>query len=186
MIDQDSSPYALMKEYTRSGKKITLLDRVMDLMVRGVHVITTHYRGENYGLAAAWALRISGSPYLVMTAIWHRSFTHQFITKAGFFAVNILAEDQVGVARHFGRQTGRDVDKFKRQDIYWECKTTGAPVLLDALAYLDCQLVDVYNPPGGDHTLFIGEVIDGDQLRPGKALIFQREDYPYRVLEIHE
>lgn len=186
MIEKDSLPYELMKIYTRSGQKITQLDRVMDLMVRGVHVITTNFEGQNYGLAAAWALRISGSPYLVMTAIWHRSFTHQFIAKAGYFAINILAEDQIGIARHFGRQTGQVVNKFKRQDIYWESKETGAPILLDALAYLDCQLVDSYNPPGGDHTLFIGEVIAGDQQRQGNALVFRREDYPYRVLEIQE
>lgn len=183
---QRTSPYELMKTYTRSGKKITHLDRVMDLMVRGVHVITTYYDNQPYGLAAAWVLRISGSPYLLMTAIWHQSHTLQFIEKSGYFAVNILAEGQAEIARHFGRQSGREVDKFKRQDIYWECKTTGAPVLLDALAYLDCQLLDVYVPPGGDHNLFIGEVVDGDQQCEGTALIFRREDYPYRVLEMRE
>jgi flavin reductase (DIM6/NTAB) family NADH-FMN oxidoreductase RutF len=182
----ETSPYELMKIYTRSGKKINHFDRVTDLMVRGVHVITTSYEGINYGLSAAWAMRISGATYLIMTAVWHQSYTHAFIKKANFFAVNILAEGQVDLARHFGRQSGSEVDKFKRQDVYWEPRKTGAPILLDALAYLDCNLVDAYDPPGGDHTLYIGEMVDGDQLNEGIALQFNRVDYPYRVLNIQE
>jgi flavin reductase (DIM6/NTAB) family NADH-FMN oxidoreductase RutF len=186
MDTNGACPYDLMRIYTRSGKKITHFDRVTDLMVRGVHIVTTSYEDKCYGLAAAWAMRISGSPYLIMTAVWHQSYTHSFIGKAQRFAVNILEEGQADIARHFGRQTGREVDKFKRQDIYWETRTTGAPILLDALAYLDCRLVDAYDPPNGDHTLFIGEIVDADQLREGKALVFRRSDYPYRVLNLQE
>ncbi len=175
------SPYDLMTRYARSGKKITNTDRVLDLIVEGVTVVTTSHEGHFYGMAVAWATRISGSPYLVMVAVAHSSNTHDYIQKAGSFAVNILAEDQVGVARHFGRQTGREVDKFKRQDLYWDRRETGSPILLDALAYLDCNLVDGYDPPGGDHTLFIGQVVDSGMLREGEPLIYRRADYPYRV-----
>lgn len=176
----------MMKIYTRFGKKIAKHHRVLDLMVRGVHVITTSFEERCYGLSAAWALRVSASPCLLMTAVDQHCCTHPFIKQAGIFAVNLLAEDQVDVAKHFGRQSGRDVDKFKRQDIYWERRATGAPILLDALAYYDCRLIDAYDPPGGDHTLFIGEVLEADQLREVSPLIFRREDYPYRVMEIRE
>lgn len=183
---ENASPYDLMKLYTRSGKKIMPTDLVMDQLVRGVHVITTTHENQSYGLAAAWAMRISGETYLMMTAVWQRSYTHQFIKKAGCYAVNILGEGQAELAKHFGRQSGRDVDKFKRQDIYWETRTTGAPILLDALAFMDCRLVDAYDPPGGDHTLFIGEVLEAEQLNEGSSLVFQRSDYPYRVLKLPE
>ncbi len=176
-----NDPFELMKIYTRSGKKINNTDRVLDLLTEGVQIVTTHYSGDDYGLAAAWVMRIAGSPHFVMTAVALSSNTYPYLQKAGFFGVNILAEDQVGIARHFGRQTGHEVNKFKRQDIYWDRKVTGAPIMLDALAYLDCRLVDVYQPPGGDHALFIGEVIDAGKLREGEALIYRREDYPYRV-----
>lgn len=181
-----ASPYDLMQTYTRQGRKITKLARVLDLMVRGVHIITTSHEEQPYGLAAAWALRVSGSPYLLMAAVYQRSHTHPFIRMSGAFAVNLLAADQAEIARHFGRQTGRDVDKFKREDIYWERRTTGSPILIDALAYFDCRVVDGYDPPGGDHTLYIGEVIDADQLREAEPLIFRRSDYPYRVTQIQE
>ncbi|HEX9675888.1 MAG TPA: flavin reductase family protein, partial [Anaerolineales bacterium] len=159
------SPYTLMDRYTRSGKRITVTDRVLDCMLDGVTVVTTAYEGRYWGLSVAWVSRIAGSEPLVVAVVAHSSHTHGFIQKAGVFAMNILAEDQVEVARHFGRQTGREVDKFKRQDHYWEVRTTGAPILLDALGYLDCRVVDVYDPPGGDHTLFIGRVVDAGRLR---------------------
>lgn len=183
---ENASPYDLMKVYSRSGKKITPTDQVMDLLVRGVHVITTAHENQPYGLAAAWAMRISGATHLMMTAVWHRSYTHQFIEKAGCFAVNILGEGQADLAKHFGRQSGRDVAKFKREDIYWEARTTGSPILLDALAFMDCRVVDLYDPPGGDHTLFVGEVLEAEQLNEGASLVFQRSDYPYRVFKIAE
>lgn len=175
------SPYDLMNIYTRSGKKITQTDRVLDLMTEGVTIVTTVFEGEFYGLAVAWSMRIAGSPYLVMAAVAHNSHTHDFVEKAGCFAVNILADDQVGVARHFGRQTGRETNKFSRQDLYWETRETGAPILLDAMGYLDCKLLDGYDPPGGDHTLFIGQVVDAAKLREGEPLVYRRQDYPYRV-----
>jgi flavin reductase (DIM6/NTAB) family NADH-FMN oxidoreductase RutF len=121
-----------------------------------------------------------------MAAVYHHSHTHQFIQKSGAFAVNLLAADQSEIARHFGRQTGRDVDKFKREDIYWERRITRSPILIDALAYFDCRVVDAYDPPGGDHTLYIGEVIDAEQLREAEPLIFRRSDYPYRVMQVLE
>jgi flavin reductase (DIM6/NTAB) family NADH-FMN oxidoreductase RutF len=184
--EKPPSPYDLMKLYTRSGKRITHTDLVLDLMVEGVTLVTTVHEDRYYGLAAAWVMRIAGSSYLVMVAVAHSSHTHDFIQQAGCFAVSILAEDQVFVARHFGRQTGREVDKFKRQDFYWETHTTGAPVFLDALGYLDCRLVDAYEPPGGDHTLYIGKVVEAGKLREGKPLIYHREDYPYRVEKMPE
>ncbi|MFO8035712.1 MAG: flavin reductase family protein [Anaerolineales bacterium] len=175
--------YKDMEKYTRSGEIITLTDRVLDLITTGVYVITTRHQDDINGMTAAMVLRISGKPYYVMTAIWHQNYSNKLIEKAGCFAVNILHENQIGVAKHFGRQSKREVNKFKRQDIYWESKKTGSPILLDALAYLDCCLVDAYDPPKGDHTLFIGEVVEANILRDLEPLIYRRGDYPYRVIK---
>lgn len=181
---ENANPYEEMNKYTRSGKEITPADRILDLMTCGVYVITSRHDGEINGMTAAWVLRISGDPYYVMAAIWHQNYSNELIRQAGCFAVNILAENQIDIAKHFGRQTKKEVDKFKRQDIYWEERKTGSPILVDSLAYLDCKLVDAYDPPRGDHTLFIGEVIEAGKLCEGKALVYHREDYPYRVIKI--
>lgn len=178
--------HELMQEYTRSGKKITDMDRVLDCVVRGVYVITTNYEGEINGMSAAMYSRVSSDPVYVMVCVWHQNYSNALIKKAGCFAINILAEDNVDLAKHFGRHTKRDIDKFKRQDIYWETKATGSPILLDALAYLDCKLIEAHETPGGDHTMCIGEVLEAGFLREAEPLLYRREDYPYRVLKFQD
>ena len=180
------SLYEQMNVYTRSGKKITLTDKILDLMVRGVYVVTTRCKDEINGMTAAMVMRASADPVYLMVGVWHENYSQELIRKAENFAVNILSEDNIDLAKHFGRQSGKEVNKFIRQDIYWESKRTGAPILLDTLAYLDCRLVDSYDPPGGDHTIFVGEVLDAGILCESNPLRYQRQDYPYRVLHIQE
>jgi hypothetical protein len=56
------------------------------------------------------------------------------------------------VARRFAGSA--TADKFR--GIAWRTERTGAPVLDDALAWLDCRVTAAL--PGGDHTIFVGEV----------------------------
>jgi flavin reductase (DIM6/NTAB) family NADH-FMN oxidoreductase RutF len=180
------NPYELMNLYTRSGKKITVIDRILDLMPRGVYIVTTSYQGQINGMTAAMLTRVSATPIYVMVAVWHQNYSNKLIKNAGCFAINILREENIDLAKHFGRQSGRDVNKFNRQDIYWDEKKTGSPILFDALAYIDCNLIDLYEPPRGDHTIFIGEVLEADYLQEGHVLLYNRADYPYRVLKVTE
>ena len=66
------------------------------------------------------------------------------------------------MARHFGTHSGSDFDKLA--DVRWRTSQTGAPILLDALAYLECHLVQRLR--AGDHELAVGEVVDGALLDP--------------------
>jgi flavin reductase (DIM6/NTAB) family NADH-FMN oxidoreductase RutF len=100
------------KEYTSTGREVTLIDRVFDQMVRGVVVITTRSGEKLYGMSACWVNGSAEQPFLVMTSIWKKNFSRDLIQRSGVYAVNILRRDQVDVARHFGKQSGREVDKF--------------------------------------------------------------------------
>ena len=71
--------------------------------------------------------------------------------------------------KRFGLKTGRKTDKFEGLD--YETKVTGAPVLKECLAWLDCRVVSYHD--AGDHTLFIGEVLDAGVRREGdKPLLY--------------
>ena len=61
------------------------------------------------------------------------------------------------VAKHFGTQSGRTVDKLA--SIPWRPGKTGAPLLTDALAHFECRLVS--DMDAGDHRLVLGRVVDG-------------------------
>tara|TARA_B100000315_G_C14385402_1_gene499416 strand:+ start:97 stop:444 length:348 start_codon:yes stop_codon:yes gene_type:complete len=91
------------KEYTRSGRKVTTADRVIDMIMKGVAIITTKTDMRVNGMAASWFTRVSEQPILVMVSVWKENYSHGLIKESGVFAINIIAEGQAETARHFGR-----------------------------------------------------------------------------------
>ena len=139
----------------------------------GVYVITTSSGGIINGQAASWVTRISQEPFWVAVALYERNYTHDLLLESDIFAINVLKEGQQEIARHFGKQSGRKVDKFA--GIKFHKAKTGAPILDDCLAYLDCEVI--FSRKFGDHTLFIGEIVDEGVLNEGKPLVYRHEDY---------
>lgn len=75
----------------------------------------------------------------------------------------MLGEQQQALAEHFGTQSGRTVDKLA--SIRWTAGKTGAPLLLDALAHFDCNVIS--DIEAGDHRLVVGRVINGAVVNEG-------------------
>jgi uncharacterized repeat protein (TIGR04076 family) len=161
------------KELTSTGREVTQIDRVFDQFVRGVFVITTRWGEKRNGMAAAWVSRSAEQPFLLMASVWKKNLTHDLIKESGIFAVHVLRSDQVKVARHFGKQSGRDVDKFA--SVPYRVAETGSPILTDCLAYLDCRVLSTTE--SGDHTIFLGDIREADFVTKGEALSYQRSDY---------
>jgi len=162
-------------EYSRSGKIITQLDNALDKITHGVAIITTSWKNKPYGMAAAWFTRASNEPYLISVSVWTKNFTHENIEKSRIYAVNILGETKKDLAIHFGRQSGRDVNKFEL--IAYRTGKSGSPILYrDAIAYVDCQVVDAFE--AGDHTIFLGKVLQAEIICDQDPLIYRRKDYP--------
>ena len=167
------------KAYTRTGREVTVTDRVIDNIMKGVAVITTKKDTGVNGMTASWFTRVSEHPILVMVSIWKENYSLGLIKESGVFAINIMAAGQAETARHFGRQSGRDVNKFERID--YEVKDTGSPILKDCLAFLDCKVVSSLET--GDHTIFVGEVLDSGFQSARAPLVYDRKDYPYLTAE---
>lgn len=139
----------------------------------GVHIITTKCGDKLNGLAVAWVSRVSMQPPMVMISIGKTRYSHDLIKKSKIFAVNVLGEEHIEIGRHFGLQSGKKVDKFK--DVEYEQKATGAPIIRDCIAYLDCKVINEYD--AGDHTIFVGEVVDSEVLSDEEPLIYNRDDF---------
>jgi flavin reductase (DIM6/NTAB) family NADH-FMN oxidoreductase RutF len=96
------------------------------------------------------------------------------ILRAGrAFTVNVLKRDQVDVASHFGCVSGRELNKLS--GVRWRPGLSGAPVLVDALAYLECELASVV--AAGDHELALGRVVDGMVLAEGEQPLLYRDTH---------
>lgn len=122
------------------------------------------------GLTANAVTSVSLEPPLVLVCVDRAADTHACIEAAGFFSINILMAEQEGLARRFAAW---DVaEKFR--DVPFRTVATGAPVIENVLAWVDCWTHAAY--PGGDHTIYVGEVVAADA-RPGLPLVFYRGGY---------
>jgi len=128
--------------------------RVLGHFASGVTVVTTwDAQGQPTGLTASSVASVSLDPPLVLICVAHTSQSYPAFQAHGKFAINILNVDDEPVARRFA-STGGGADKF--ESIGYRPGALGLPILKDALAELECTIVHTY--PGGDHTIFVGQV----------------------------
>jgi flavin reductase (DIM6/NTAB) family NADH-FMN oxidoreductase RutF len=151
----------------------TEFDEVFDLMQTGVYVITADDGTKMGGCTAVWVSRCSFEPPMVAVFIAPKRFTHDIIKRAKHFCVNIVGERHLQTAKDFGLRTSANVDKFVGVQI--SKGLTGAPILKDVCAYLECELVQEFEI--GDHTCFVGKVMAAEKFSLEKPLIYRHEDY---------
>lgn len=143
--------------------------RVLGHFPTGV-VAVTAFDGEPVGMAIGSFTSISLQPPLVGFFVDQSSTTFPRIQNAGAFAVNVLAHNQSEVCGLFGR---KGADRFAGLD--WEPGHGGAPLLRDALAWIECDLTDV--TAVGDHFLAVGAVRRLSAADERSPLIFFGGDY---------
>jgi flavin reductase (DIM6/NTAB) family NADH-FMN oxidoreductase RutF len=138
--------------------------RILSRLATGVTVVTTvEPGGEPRGLTASAVVSVSLDPPLLLACVERASDTHDCIERAGAFAVNILGEGGEALAARFAGASA----PTKFVAVEHGRAETGAPILAGALAWADCRLWASHE--GGDHTIFVGEVVaggagDGDPL----------------------
>jgi 3-hydroxy-9,10-secoandrosta-1,3,5(10)-triene-9,17-dione monooxygenase reductase component len=159
-----------MSALTTAGPDTDTFRDVMGRFVTGVAVITAEADEGHVGLTANSLTSVSLDPPRVLFCVGHRSRTGEQIRAAGAFAVNILAHEQQPVCRRFA---GPCEHRFRGDATI--TRATGAPVLDEALAYVDCRIVDVFD--GGDHAIVLGEVAEAGVLRDAEPLTFFRGSY---------
>ena len=143
-------------------------------LVHGVYVVTTRTGDRLNGMTASWVSQVSLNPLLLMASIAPGRYSHDLIKESGVFAINVLTSEQVDLGKRFGFQSGRSVDKFMGLEYF--AAATGSPILPQAYAFFDLKLVATH--PAGDHTLFVGEVVDAKILHPEMhPLVFSKKDF---------
>jgi flavin reductase (DIM6/NTAB) family NADH-FMN oxidoreductase RutF len=146
--------------------------RVIGHFASGVAVVTScRDDGSPCGLTASAVASVSLDPTMVLVCVDRGSESHACIERAGVYAVNVL-EDGRGetLARRFAEMPAPD--RFR--GTAWHPERSGAPVLDEALAWLDCRVESAF--PAGDHTIFVGEVLSADA-REGTPLLYYRGGY---------
>ena len=138
--------------------------QIMGRFATGVTLVTTRSGDDIWAMTANAVLSLSLDPPRILVAVDRSNRMHEFLTKGKCFAVNVLTREQEEISNRFATPGPKDFSDLKLTKAQ-----TGAPVLGDVLAFLDCRVVETL--AGGDHDMFIGEPVAGE-VREGHPLLF--------------
>ena len=133
----------------------TAFRQAMSRLASGVTVVTTRLGADRFGLTASSFVSVSMDPPLVLVCVSRALRAHAVILESGAFAVNLLGVHQLEVGLRFAGLKGDVADRF--EGLATVSGVTGAPLFVDSVASLDCRLHASH--PGGDHAIFVGEVV---------------------------
>jgi 3-hydroxy-9,10-secoandrosta-1,3,5(10)-triene-9,17-dione monooxygenase reductase component len=125
---------------------------VLSHFCTGVVVVTGLLDDEPVGMTCQSFSSVSLDPPLVMFCPAKASTTWPSLRRAGRFAVNVLSAYQAQISRDFAVSGGRKFDGKT-----WQPGITGAPLIVDAIAYVECIVAQVYD--AGDHEIVLGRVV---------------------------
>ena len=131
----------------------------------GVYVVGAAHREQRDAFTAAWIMQVAFDPVLLALSVNPHNATYELLSASRAFTVSVLKAGQLELSRRFGTQSGRDHDKLA--GVRWHAGRSGAPILDEALAFFDCEVVD--RVPAGDHELVVGRVIAGRVLDAAAA-----------------
>lgn len=127
--------------------------RLMSLFATGVCIVSTAKPGgAPGGITVNSFVSVSLDPMLVCWSLQNNSSQFDLYANAENFAISILAEDQIDLARRYAARADT-----QHLDGDFEIAESGLPTVIDALAVIECKLWSVY--PAGDHTMILGEVV---------------------------
>ncbi|MEI8055897.1 MAG: flavin reductase [Actinomycetes bacterium] len=156
---------------------------VVGHLASGVTVVTTADGSQNFGMTASSVTSLSAEPPMMLACLNRSAPTSLAVSSSGVFGVNILGHGHEHLAQQFAAPSD---DKFRGVSL--TPGVLGVPLLSDALAYLECRVVEQVT--GGTHTIFLGKVVhasahEGEPLayfRGGFGRFqFGRDDAVYQV-----
>jgi flavin reductase (DIM6/NTAB) family NADH-FMN oxidoreductase RutF len=142
----------------------------------GVYVVGVKQDGQMNAFTATWLTQVSFTPPLVALGIKRDSHSFEMIRQGKVFSVNLLGKDQKPLAEHFVKPA--TVIGEKLRDVRHQIGKSGAPVLDQAIAYVECEVREIANE-GGDHAVVIGEVIEAGVRRDEPALTLMDTGWHY-------
>jgi flavin reductase (DIM6/NTAB) family NADH-FMN oxidoreductase RutF len=148
--------------------------RVLWTMPYGLYVVGSRAGERRNGMTLNWATQLSFDPKLLGIAVEETAFTNELIVEGGVFSLNILDREDRAIVRKFTKPVDVDADAKTLNEIPFHDGVTGAPILDQAVAYADCEVRQSVDT--GEHTLFIGEVVDSGFEKDEATPVLRMED----------
>jgi flavin reductase (DIM6/NTAB) family NADH-FMN oxidoreductase RutF len=129
----------------------------MRQLTGGVSVITAGRGRDISGMTVTSVSSLSVDPPALIVSINREASSWPLVKRYGFFGVSILTSDQIDIAERFTGKGGlKGADRFA--GARWTTRASGVPLLVGALAAIDCEVEDVVERHS--HAIVIGRVLD--------------------------
>ncbi len=148
--------------------------RVLWSMPSGLYVIGSRDGERRNGMTLNWATQVSTDPKLLAISVEKEAFTHELIAAGGVFTLNVIAREDRAIVRKFTKPVEVDVAARTLNGFPYHDGATGAPVLDQAVAFVECevsQTVDLQH-----YSLFLGEIVNAGFQQPEETETLRMED----------
>jgi flavin reductase (DIM6/NTAB) family NADH-FMN oxidoreductase RutF len=149
--------------------------RVLWTMPSGLYVVgSTDKEQRRNGMTLNWTTQVSADPKLLGVSVEITAFTHELISVGRAFSLNIIDREDRAIVRKFTKPVEVDLAAHTLNGFPFHDGVTGAPILDQAVAYLDCEVRE--SVVVGEHTLFLGEIVDAGFQKPEDTPVLRMED----------
>ena len=151
--------------------------RVLWKMPSGLYVVGARAGDppRRNGMTLNWATQLSVDPKYLGVSIENEALTHSLVDESGVFTLNLIDREDRAIVRKFTKPV--EVDEAARTMngfAFHDAAVTGAPVLDQAVAWLDCAVRE--RVVLGGYTLFVGEVVDCGFQKDEDTPVLRMED----------
>ncbi|MCR4654842.1 MAG: flavin reductase [Lachnospiraceae bacterium] len=145
-------------------------NKTMYKLSYGLFVLTAKDEKDN-GCITNTAIQVTSEPNRISLAVNKSNFTHDMVLKTGVFTVSIISEEaDFELFKHFGFQSGRDVDKFADFTDVKRLSNGTLAVTKGTNGYISGKVINTVDL--GTHTLFIADVTDMEVLSPAASATY--------------
>ena len=149
--------------------------RLLWKMPSGLYIVGSTDGGDRRnGMTLNWATQISFDPKWIGIGVEATALTHELIDASGVFSLCLIDREDRAIVRKFTKPVDVDLDAHTLNGFPYHDGVTGAPILDQAFAYLDCEVRE--SVAVGDHTLFLGEIVDAAFQKPEDTPVLRMED----------
>jgi len=148
--------------------------RVLWTMPSGLYLVGSRHGERRNGMTLNWATQVSFDPKLLGISVENDAFTHELISAGGVFSLCIIDREDRAIVRRFTKPVEVDTAAQTLNGFPYRDGVTGAPILTQAVAYVDCEVRHTVGL--GGHTFFVGEVVDAGFAKPEETPVLRMED----------
>jgi flavin reductase (DIM6/NTAB) family NADH-FMN oxidoreductase RutF len=148
--------------------------RVLWTMPSGLYVVGSRDGERRNAMTLNWTTQVSSDPKLLAISVEKEAFTHELIEAGRVFSLCIVDREDRAIVRKFTKPVEVDTAAMTLNGFAFHDGPSGAPILNQAVAYVDCELRQAVDL--GSHTLFVGEVVDAAFQKPEDTEVLRMED----------